>query len=125
MEGRINLRKLFLMVTIIFFLLTGFSASVRAGSQDFYLVNQTGVDIYNLYISPSDSDTWGDDRLGSMVLVAGANIRIIFNNWDETYWDIKITDQNGRSLYWQNLNLKRISILTICDDGVRVWVEWK
>ena len=34
-----------------------------AGKQDFVLVNQTGRDIVNLYVTPTNSYNWNDDIL--------------------------------------------------------------
>jgi len=33
--------------------------------------NDSGTDIYYLYVSPSSSDTWGSDQLGSTILFTG------------------------------------------------------
>ena len=39
-------------------------SAVRAGDQDFTLVNKTGVEIHALHVAPHSSDEWGEDILG-------------------------------------------------------------
>jgi hypothetical protein len=49
-----------------------------AGSQDFTVANQTGVEIHALFISPSKADSWGDDILGEDTLANGQSVDIHF-----------------------------------------------
>ena len=38
-----------------------FSArTVRAGDQDFVIVNKTGVEIHKIFVTPHDVDHWGE-----------------------------------------------------------------
>jgi hypothetical protein len=39
-----------------------------AGDADFTLTNRTGYDIESVYITPSKSKSWGQDRLGRSIL---------------------------------------------------------
>ena len=43
-------------------------SAVRAGDQDFTLINKTGVEIHALHIAPHSSDEWGEDILGKDTL---------------------------------------------------------
>jgi hypothetical protein len=124
-KEEIFLRKPFLVLIIVVLMMSCFSSGVFAGSQDFDLYNETGVTIYNLYISPSNSGNWGHDILGTDVLMDGDSTHISFTNRYETYWDIKIKDKVGNSRYWSHLNLKQISVLTLYYDGERAWAEWE
>jgi hypothetical protein len=73
------------------------------------IVNNTGYDIYFLYVSPSESDEWGDDILGDAILKDGdtfnyqlteplSNVSIYDflaeDEDDDPYlkWEIKITN---------------------------------
>ena len=40
------------------------SGAALAGDADFTLVNRTGYDISEVYISPANKNNWGRDRLG-------------------------------------------------------------
>lgn len=83
---------------------------VNAGQQDFVLENATGVDIYQLYVSPASSDQWEEDVLGVDVLEAGDSVEISFDREeDAAYWDLMVMDEAGDSIQWGRLKLTEIS----------------
>jgi len=91
-----------------------------AAPQDFTLVNDTGYEIKNVYISPTSSDDWGDDVLGEDTLATGDSQEITFpeGRSQSCHWDMKVTYQDDTSHEWKNLNLCEISKLTIhYDEG--------
>jgi hypothetical protein len=49
-----------------------FAHSAGAGTQDFLLVNDTGVEIFYLYVSETNNESWEEDVLGEDVLPYGA-----------------------------------------------------
>lgn len=88
-----------------------------AGSQDFTLVNRTGVAISELYISSAKSDDWEEDVLGQDVLEDGASVDITFSPKEKAaLWDLKIVDADGDEVTWENLKLNDISKLTLRYD---------
>lgn len=93
-----------------------------AGDQDFTLLNKTGIEIHRVYISPHSSDDWGDDVLGKDTLGDGESVDITFGKrTTAAHWDIKVEDEGGHSVTWENLNLKEISKVTIrIKDGKAV-----
>ena len=89
----------------------------NAGDQDFTVVNNTGVEINSLYVSPSDKNAWGEDILGKDTLPDGESCDIEFDTEEEAeHWDLKITDKEGNAIVWHNLNLLKISKLTLHYD---------
>lgn len=85
-----------------------------AGKQDFKLINQTGVEIQSLYVSPHDKDDWQEDVLGRDTLANGDSVEITFSPKEKSaMWDLKVTDQSNNSLEWENLNLMEISEVTL------------
>lgn len=94
------------------------NSASTAAAQDFTLVNQTGVEIDKVYISPHDKDDWEEDILGKDTLPAGQNVDIKFHR-DETAaeWDLRIEDKEGNAIEWENLNLLKISKLTLHYDA--------
>ena len=90
------------------------SNTAASAAQDFTLVNQTGVEIDKVYISPHDKDDWEEDILGKDTLPAGQSVEIKFDR-DETAaeWDLKVEDKQGNSIEWNNLNLLKISKVTL------------
>jgi hypothetical protein len=89
-----------------------------AAAQDFTLVNQTGVEIDKVFISPHDKDDWEEDVLGKDTLPSGQTVEIKFDR-DETAaeWDLRIEDKEGNGIEWENLNLLKISKLTLHYDA--------
>jgi len=88
--------------------------SAQQGKQDFTLVNQTGVEINALYVSPHDSDDWAEDILGRDTLPKGERVDITFKRSEKAaMWDLRIEDDKGNSIEWENLNLLEISKVTL------------
>lgn len=88
--------------------------ALLAGEQDFTLVNRTGVEIHNLHVSPSDENEWGEDILGKATLADGESAMIKFNPKEEAAkWDLRVADENGNAITWEDLNLLKISKLTL------------
>jgi hypothetical protein len=85
-----------------------------AGDQDFTVVNKTGVEIHKLFVSPHSSDDWGEDILGKDTLDDGETLNIKFGRSAKAaHWDLKIEDEKGHSVTWENLNLLEISKVTL------------
>ena len=94
------------------------AASAEHGKQDFTLHNETGVEIHSLYVSPHDSDDWQDDILGQETLPNGESVKVTFDNREkQAKWDLKVTDKNGNALEWENLDLTKITNVTIHWDA--------
>ena len=104
------------------------NALAREGQQDFILHNQTGVEINSLYVSPHDSDDWEEDILGQDTLANGESLKISFDDRDKrVHWDLKVTDKEGNSLEWEDLNLIEISEVTLHWDAKKGkgWADLK
>jgi len=104
------------------------SALAHQGKQDFTLHNETGVEIHSLYVSPHDSDDWQNDVLGQDTLAAGESVKVTFEDREKKVrWDMKVTDKNGNSLEWEDLNLMEISDVTLHWDAKKNkgWAEVK
>ena len=102
-------------VLAIFLAATAFA---RTGKQDFLLHNETGVEVHNLHVSPHSTDDWEEDVLGRDTLADGDSVKITFEDRDKhVHWDLKVTDKDGNSLEWFDLNLIEISELTLHWDA--------
>ena len=96
------------------------SALARSGKQDFNLHNETGVEIHSLYVSPHSADDWEEDILGRDTLPSGESVKITFEDRDKhVHWDLKVTDKEGNSLEWYDLNLIEISEVTLHWDSAK------
>lgn len=100
-------------------LLLGLAGVLRSevsaqGAQDFLLVNKTGIEIYSLYVTPHDSDDWGDDILGADTLAANEDLEITFSRKEKAkLWDLRIEDSSGNYIEWDNINLLKVSEVTL------------
>ena len=84
------------------------------GAQDFELVNNTGVEIYALYVTPHNAKEWGDDILGVDTLPAGESVDITFAPKEKVkYWDLRVEDKDGNFIEWDSFDLKTISTVKL------------
>jgi hypothetical protein len=88
--------------------------SASADQRDFTLINQSGRTITNAYVSPSSSDRWGHDVLGSDVLPAGRATGIEFTGGPsaQCYYDIRVVTRGGAEGTLYEVNLCTTSTVT-------------
>ena len=94
-----------------------------AATQDFSLVNQTGVEIYSLFISESANDDWEEDVLGDKVLPDGQRMSITFAGRSACLWDLMVTDDEGSSVTWTGINLCEASVVVLRCNDEECWAE--
>lgn len=106
--------KTFLTLSLSLALFLLARGAALAGTQDFTLVNKTGLDIAEVYVSPSDSNDWEEDVLGDNSLDDGEEVTIHFNR-DSTAakWDLRIVDEDGDAVVWKGFNLLKVSKITL------------
>ena len=94
------------------------------GKQDFTLVNVTGVEIHRVYVSPHSANDWEEDVLGRDTLPDGESVDITFDRSETAAkWDLRVEDKQGNSIEWENLNLLKISKLTLHYKNGRAWAD--
>src|SRR5207245_11729306 len=107
----------------IFLTITVFA---RTGKQDFALHNQTGVEIHEVYVSPHSSEEWGEDVLGKDTLPDGESVKITFDDREKhVKWDLKVVDGKGSSIEWDDLELTKISEVTLHYKDGKAWADVK
>jgi len=108
-----------------FFILLLLTAVVAfAGDQDFTLVNDTGLTIDQLYISPTKADNWEEDILGVDVLKHGEEVHITFSRDEKTrHWDIMIVDEEGDKIYWRDIDLIQAEKITLSYEDEKPTAE--
>lgn len=100
------------------------TAAFAQGKQDFTLVNMTGVEIHELYVSPHSADDWEEDILGQDTLPSGETLEITFAPKEKAkMWDLKIVDGKGNAIEWENLNLLEISKVTLHYKNGKAWAD--
>ena len=106
--------KKFASILMFALVLLAGAAIAVAGTQDFTLVNDTGVDIAELYIAPSASEDWEEDVLGTDILKDGASVDITFSpKLKAKTWDLMVVDGEGEEITWSGLALNEISKITL------------
>lgn len=91
-----------------------FAGSALAGDADFTLVNRTGYDIREVYISPSHKNAWGKDRMGDNLLENGKRRLFKFSDKSSCKQDMKVVfDDDGSSVVWEEIDLCELDTITI------------
>jgi hypothetical protein len=119
-----SLRPLRVLVAVCLLALLVSVPAGAQGKQDFTLVNQTGVEIHELYVSPHKSDDWEEDVLGQDTLPSGDSVTIHFSPKEKAkLWDLKVVDKEGNSIEWESLNLLEISKVTLHYKDGKAWAD--
>lgn len=96
-------------------------ALAQNAKQDFALINKTGYELKEIYVSPSKTDEWQEDVLGKQVLGHGERLNVHFTPKTQTCkWDLKVvyTDDDS-SAVWSDINLCEVDKVTIHYDRSR------
>ncbi|GAC1347807.1 MAG: hypothetical protein NVSMB18_34000 [Acetobacteraceae bacterium] len=107
-----------LLPLMVVFALFGFQGpAAQAGQQDFKLVNRTGYQIDEVYVSRTRSREWGDDVMGSNSLENGRTVDITFTAPPSACnWDLMVKYSDGDEATWNSLNLCNIEKVTLYWD---------
>ena len=88
--------------------------SAFADPRDFTLRNRSAVDIAYVYVSPSASDDWGDDIMGTDILPSGESLDVSFDRFEgaRCAYDIKVVGTSGEVGYLYKVDLCSVSTVT-------------
>lgn len=121
----ISKTKLIAAISVLALFLTA-TAFALPGKQDFVLHNETGVEIHELYVSPTTTEDWEEDVLGVDTLPDGESVKITFEDREKrSKWDLKVVDSKGNSIEWEALNLLEISDVTLHYKDGKAWADVK
>jgi len=93
-------------------LLLIFLSSLSAFEGYLDIMNETGYDIYYVYISQVGDDSWGNDKLGDIVIYNGETHRIIFTEQPSLEIDILVEDVDGDRYTVAAVNLADTDLIT-------------
>jgi opacity protein-like surface antigen len=79
------------------------------------VINNTGEDIYYLYVSRSDSDDWGDDLLDDDVLEPGEGYQV---SLPPGTWDIQVEDDWGDTYTKSDVRIIRSTVIKMTPDDL-------
>lgn len=114
MSGSCTMRRFVLAVCLFTSMAAG---PAFAGDQDFKLVNKTGYQIDEVYVSRVSSKNWGTDVMGEGALEEDSSVNITFNApANACRWDLRVKYNDGDTAEWGNLNLCNIDTVTLYWD---------
>lgn len=110
------MRRVFVLLVLL--LGTSFQTKLaQAGSQDFTLINRTGYQIDEVYVSRVRNRDWGHDVMGRRTLGDGRSVDITFDAPDRACrWDLKVVYNDGDEAVWNDLNLCDINKVSLFWD---------
>ena len=90
-------------------------ATAQEAKQDFTLVNKTGYELKEVYVSPNKIADWQEDVLGQDTLADGDHVHIHFVRAAKTCrWDLKVVySDDDSSAVWGNIDLCSVDRITI------------
>ena len=115
----------------VFLVLTGilfFSAqNSNAQALTFSVINNTGVTLSDVYVSPTESNNWGNDILPQSLFENGSSIEVtIPAEFGETcMFDMKITDGEGGHITFTGIDACKLITLQINEDGTFEYLALK
>jgi hypothetical protein len=99
-------------------LFASFAGIAFASDADFTLINKTGYQIDDVYVSPTKADEWGKDIMGKDALADGEKVDIVFPHGDgKCKFDVKVKYNDGDTAEWGDVDLCEYSAITLHWDG--------
>lgn len=96
-------------------LMVGMQAAL-AEALEFTLINESSQDVYYLFVSPSASDSWGEDVLGNDTVPSGSSMVItVDDGLDTCDYDLLAVSPAGDEVEDYGIDLCEISTYTITD----------
>ncbi|MGD0640992.1 MAG: hypothetical protein ABSC22_09625 [Roseiarcus sp.] len=94
------------------------TVQAQEAKQDFTLVNKTGYEIKEVYVSPSKSTDWEEDILGEGVLDDRGSRDVHFHRSTKTcHWDLKVVyTVDSSNAVWNDIDLCTVEKITIHYD---------
>ncbi len=90
------------------------AGAAMSADADFVLVNRTGYALNEVYISPTQKNSWGKDRLGENQLLNGQSRKFKFGDTKNCVQDIKVVFTVDESeVEWEGVNLCEINKVTL------------
>jgi hypothetical protein len=68
----------------------------QSGTASLEITNESGTDVWYVYISPTKSEEWGEDWLGDAMILAGESY--VVEGIPEGVYDIQVNDQNNAAI---------------------------
>ena len=95
------------------------TSNTSAQALYFFVVNNTGVTLNNIYVTPAETNSWGSDILPNDLFENSTSVRVdIPADYGTTCkFDMKITDLEGNAVIFTGMDACKLHTLTINWDG--------
>ena len=113
------MKKFIFVLTVTACAMLCYTSTASSQALTFNIMNNTGVTLNNIYVTPSETTTWGNDILPESMFDNGATVTVsIPADYGQTCkFDVKITDVPGNAVIFKNVDACALHTLTINGDG--------
>lgn len=119
-------KKIYVLLLTVVFTCSFFTTVFAAPNLNFRLVNQTGFDLYEVYVSPGGTTDWGEDIMDADVIPNNSSVEITFApKTNSKIWDLRVVDKSGGEALWYDFDLSTISEITISMKNGAAVATWK
>ncbi len=80
------------------------------------VTNNTGYDVYYLYVSHEDSEDWEDDVLGDEILEDGESFRVELDNYPSSIFDVQAEDEDEDTYTLYGIDVETDDLNLTIDD---------
>lgn len=110
---------------ILLFLFISVAGYSQKNQLTFYIENKTSTDLYGIYVTGIDNDSWGEDILPDDVFEAGTTLTITIPINKETVCeqDIKITfsEDDDNPLIFENIDFCTLDKMILTQKGKTIY----
>jgi hypothetical protein len=113
------MKKFVLSAFVVIAMFLAFSGTSSSQALYFYVTNNTGFTLNNIYVTPAEQSNWGNDILPNDLFENGSSVRVdIPADYGSTCkFDMKITDLSGNYITFTGMDACLLHTLTLNADG--------
>lgn len=119
------MKKLFISVLFFAALFVVSERSTSSQALYFFVTNNTGVTLVDVFVTPAETNNWGNDILPQDLFDNSTSIRVdIPTTYGETCkFDMKITDLAGNYITFTGIDACKLHTLILNGDGTYTATE--
>jgi len=116
-----------ILLVVAFLAVSFMFAETSSNSQAlyFFVTNNTGLTLNNIYVTPAETTNWGNDILPNDLFEASTSVRVdIPSDYGTTcLFDMKITDLEGSYITFTGMDACKLHTLILNADGTYTAME--
>lgn len=119
------MKKILLAVSFLVVSFMFAETSTNSQALYFFVTNNTGLTLNNIYVTPAETTNWGNDILPYELFEASTSVRVdIPADYGSTcLFDMKITDLSGNYITFTGMDACRLHTLILNSDGTYSAIE--